>query len=472
MMAITKIRKNLMQAHWVFLIIAIVFGLLFISIIPPLWGLDEPSHFDRVYQIAHGEILPNTSKSDYGGNVPENLYVLGNYTIGDLVDNKTIGIIQRHEVDDPAIYRLFTSQAFSKQEHQSQATASYSPIAYVGAIFGVLIASVLHANIGHTIFLARLFSLFVYVTLVYFALLFLKDFKVRWLLFAVALFPTSIFQASVVTADNILFGLSLLFIALLIRMLKTKPEQLDKRFLYLLVVVGILLPLIKVNYIFLSFGILLLSPRLLNRIKGGKIIAYGGIVVSVLAGYIWSALAKVTSQAPTSLRPDQVQVNVSGQISSLLHQPTHFLYLLLRTLIQSSDSFVQQATVLMGWNYVAIPFVFIILISLQVMLSGLYARSELIEIRKKLLFLTVSLIVGVISIFAALYVSFTPSTSMEIQGIQGRYFIPFIVPLVLFVAALLPIKIDINKKVVPYIFGAVSLICLTVSLIYYSLAIY
>jgi uncharacterized membrane protein len=141
-------------------------------------------------------------------------------------------------------------------------------------------------------------------------------------------------------------------------------------------------------------------------------------------------------------------------------------------LVQSSDSFVQQATVLIGWNYVAIPFIFIIMICSQIIFSGLYARGEFIEHRKKLSLLTISLIAGAASIFAALYVSFTPSNSMIVQGIQGRYFIPFIIPVVLLIATLLPIKVDIEEKVAPYIFGLVSLLCLTLSLVYYALAIY
>jgi uncharacterized membrane protein len=467
-----KMFQNILQSHWMFVIIALVFGIIFIKIIPPFWGTDEPSHFDRVYQIAHGEILPNSSKSDYGGNVPENLYALGNYAIGDLVDNNNSGVIQRHEVDNQAIYKQFESQSFSKRQHQSQATATYSPIAYVGPIFGVLTASILHVNIGDTIFLARLFSLVVYILLVYFALYFLKDLRIRWLLFAVSLFPISIFQASVVTADSMLFGLSLLFIALWIRILKTKPQLIDKKFIYLLITIGILLPLIKVNYIFLSFAILLIPKRTWDNIKGGKTISYAGIVVAISAGYIWSVMARVTSQAPKSLRPDQIQVNVSEQMSRLLHQPTHFIYLVIRTLVQSSDSFVQQATVLIGWNYVAIPFIFIIMICSQIIFSGLYARGEFIEHRKKLSLLTISLIAGAASIFAALYVSFTPSNSMIVQGIQGRYFIPFIIPVVLLIATLLPIKVDIEEKVAPYIFGLVSLLCLTLSLVYYALAIY
>ncbi|MGH7142172.1 MAG: DUF2142 domain-containing protein [Candidatus Saccharimonadales bacterium] len=468
-----KILESLLETHVLFLVIALIFGLIFIKITPPLWGLDEPSHFDRVYQITRGEIIPNRTADNYGGKVPINLYNLGNYSIGDLVDDKTNNLgPSRKDVDNESIYVQFEKQDFSTKMHNSPSSSSYSPVAYIGPIIGVLLAKAVNLDIGNTLFLARLFTLLVYVSTVVIALLVLKRTKVKWLFFMIALLPTVMFQASVVTADNILIGLSLLFAALLIRLFKNSDEAVSQRLFLSLMCVGVLLPLVKVNYVFLSLAILLVPYNMYKSKNLSILIKFIGVSLAIFFGLLWSTLAKVTGQASISQRPDGVQVIIANQIANLVHDPFHFIELFIRSLLQYSDSYIQQSTTLVGWNYVSLPLFFIILLSIITVFATMHAKDEFIKFRGKIFVLSGFAILGLGSIFASFFITFTPTTSAVIQGVQGRYFIPFLIPIFLAVAILLPVRVSIKERMAPSIFGITSCFCLLLTVVYYYVITY
>src|SRR6266545_89869 len=43
----------------VFIVLATLFGIAALVLIPPLRGADEPAHFLRAYGIAHGQVVPS-----------------------------------------------------------------------------------------------------------------------------------------------------------------------------------------------------------------------------------------------------------------------------------------------------------------------------------------------------------------------------------------------------------------------------
>lgn len=466
------ILKHLAKAEHLFVLIAIVFGLVFIKITPPLWGIDESSHFIRVYQLAHGSLVPDKTKNNYGGKVPNNLIDLANYVQSDLVDDKGGGIASRKDVDSTNAYKQLTDKQFSKGEHSYIWSAAYSPVAYIGSIVGVFLAGLFNSSIAQTIFLARLGSLLLYIAIVWLAIRVLRASKLKWLIFAVALLPTCIFQASVVTADNMAIGLSILFVSLLTRVMQKDEGAKNKGVLYGLIAAATLLPLIKINYIFISLALVLIPDRLFRTRKIAIATKLGSISLLVILGLIWSLIAKVTSASSISQRPDGIKVVPADQIAALIHNPLHFAAVCIRSIVVNADSYLQSMTSLMGWNYVTIPLVFIVALCLGVVLAAVYAKNELAVIRKKLILLNILVLGGVISIFGALYITFTPAGSRIIDSIQGRYFIPFLIPIGMLLAAFAPFEVKIKDKVTPYIFGTISATCLTISVIYYYLGVY
>lgn len=468
-----KAKKDLFpDALVLFSVISSIFGLLFILLVPPFWGLDEPAHFNRSYQIAQGVLLPIADKTNYGGKIPENLKALENLAVGDLVTVKS-GLFGRRDLMSADTYTKLGSEKFSKVQTQSPATSFYSPFAYLGPIAGVFVAKIFNLSMGNAVFAARAGSLLVYIALVGAALWLLRKSQLRWLFFVIALFPVSLFQATVVTADSILLGVSFCFTALIIRLMtREKREPTDSRLLAASVGLAFILPMIKINYLFLSAALMLVTAKAFsNNIldRSAKIL---GVGLATGAGLTWIALSKITQPAPNALRPDHIHVDGAAQVSSLLHAPLNFVTELIRTLVQSADAYLLQGTVLVGWNYVALPILFIVLLCAVVLLAAMFAKDENAISDRKLVLWNLFSLVGAASIFAALYVSFTPPEAITIEGVQGRYFLPFLIPAIMLFVRLVPIKVSMQEASQRYLFAGVSCICLFASVIYYFTVTY
>lgn len=460
------------QAHWLFLFIALVFGLIYITLAPPLWGVDETSHFARVYQIAHGEIIPSTDPSNnYGGLLPKNLVSLRNYVKDDLMDNTGIGINSRKDVDNIEVYNKLIDQPFSANKIASSDTASYSPVAYAAPVFGVMVADIFNATIGQTLFIARLFSLLSYVFFGWLAIRLIRGIKLKWLLMVVALLPAALFQGSVVTADGMLISLSLLFIALFMRLM-LYPKKENKKLFYWLIIVAIMLPLVKLNYIFLSFALIFIPNRLFNTKKIAIALKISGVLLAVVAGAMWSFLSKVAVGSPVSPRPDGAVVSAAGQLSLVLHNPHIFIIACIHNIVNYGDSYIHSAISMVGWNWVDTPLIIIIILCLSIVIAALYSKKELVLARKAILTMALLSIVGIVSIFGALYVAFNQVGSKIIDGVQGRYFMPFLIPIIIAIASYVPFEIKVNKKIVPYAFGFIAILGLLFSVGYYYLVTY
>lgn len=461
------------RAHWLFVIFATIFGVLFVSTTPPLWGTDETSHFARVYQLAHGEIIPEKNKTNTGSQIPENLNTLIRYTKDDLLDNKPTGTLNGKEVNSTQKYQELTNQKFSNTKAIYNEMASYSPLAYPGAIVGMVLSRIFHGTIANAIFMARLFSLFVYIILVGASIKILANTRVKWLFFTVALLPVCVYQASVVTADNAVIAASILFMALLLRLLIVDKEQKSRRSLIaLLILCAIWLPLIKLNYIFLSFSLLLLPTKYFETKNKALLVKSIGLTITIAAAVVWSKLSQLTANATSSQRPDGKSIDVYQQIGYTIHHPLNFFIDIIHSTVAYADSYTHSALTLIGWNYSTSPLIFSIILGCLLVIGALFARGEVAKLRPKLLIISLLSCVGIISIFAVMYFVFNPVASTIIEGVQGRYFLPFLIPLILTVILYIPIKLEIKEKYTPYIFSVPTLVCLIASFSYYILALY
>ncbi len=472
-MTIKKVVSIFKQTHWAFVAIAGIFGLIYVFITPPLWGFDEVAHFNRAYQISGGKLIPPVDKSGaLNRDMPSNLVELEYYVYGDLMDNSKVGVSFRKDVDSRDAYAKLTSRSFSKDLQTSPIVASYSPIAYIAPSVGIAVANLFNMSIGVMIIVARLSSLVAYILMVYFALSILKNKKIKWLVFIVALMPMSVFQASMVSADGMTIGLSLLFTSLLLSAV-LNPNEFSKKHLYAIFTVAALIPLVKFNYIFLSLGLLLIPNSIFSTKKIAVIVKSVGLLIVTMSAVIWALLTKADNSSTVSPRPDGLPVVVSDQIMHMLHHPIGFFIAMARSLVDTSDRYIQSMTSMIGWNEVALPFIFIGVIIVGIVIAVLYAKEEAILTRKKLYVLNVLAILGVVSIFAAMYIYFNPTGYSIVDGVQGRYFIPFIIPVSALIVSLVPSnRLDLKDKTVAFMFLATTSAVLLSSVICYYLATY
>lgn len=469
---IKKLIKRINEPAILFIPIALVFGTLYATITPPLWGTDETSHFARVYQLSKGVILPPMEENNFGGKIPENLITLSDYVKQDLLDNRGGGSLSRKDITNRKKYQELGDVGFSKTQTQYIWSASYSIVSYTGSLLGVIVANIFGATINQAILFARIGALVVYAAVIFLTLWILRKTKLKWIFFVLALLPISLYQASVVTADNVANGLALLLIALVMRLCIEGYENNNKNLLYLAIATAILLPLVKINYIILSASLLVLPAYHIQYRKLRINLKYLGLVAATVCGVLWSLAVRVTAHGPVSQRPDGAPITPNKQLLFILSSPLKFMVVTARTVVHDIDSYLQSLLALIGWNYVTIPTAFILLLSISIFVAMLFAESDLEKIKREIFIVAGFSVLGMASIFVALYMAFNPTGYRVIEGVQGRYFLPFVMPVLLAIGVILPLEVKLKHKVAPYLFGFTSVVTLSVSVVYYIAATY
>ena len=459
-----KIKHLFSKADNLFLIICLISGGIFIFITPLLWGFDEIAHFNRVYQISEGNYLPSNYNGSQNGFIPKNLYELNFLVYADLMDNNNHS---RH-IDNIKNYSILGSNFFSKEYYTAPISTSYSVVAYFGPVISLYISKIINLNIADTIYFARFASLAVYMVLVWLAIKYQRYEKLKWLLFVVALMPVSIFQASMVTVDGIAIALSVLFISLLLNIIDGKPNKLiSKKYLLIISLVGVMLPLAKFNYIFLTFGLILIPKAKFASAKISYIYKTVSILVAVIISGLWTFITKPTRAIDMSPRPDGLMVSPPDQLNYILTNPIDYTLTFIKTIIYNGNTYYSDIFSLLGWNYVRLPALITALLSILIFIAVINTKSLVNRTKNKILMLNIFIFAGIASIFAILYIAFTPVSSSIVDGVQGRYFIPFLLPILLLIALFIPIKLEIGHNKSALFFGLTISAVLIISILNY-----
>lgn len=456
------------QTHWLTLAIVSVFGLSLMFIVPPLWGFDETSHFVRVYQTSQGVFISDKSKENFGGSMPQNYNEVSRYATADIGEAKDPNTFTRQDVNDNEEYKALLARPFSQTQEQAINPAGYSPLTYPLSEVLVLLARLLDLNMNTTLLLARLGNLTIYAVLAYGAVRILSGLKSRWLFFAIAISPVMLMQAATLSADSAVNGLSLVFMSILV-LACVQPERMKRRHYITLALCTIWMPLVKINYVFLSAAIILIPSQLFtSRIKE-FLYKFVTLCIGGLLGVIWTILISVTTTSGTSPRSDGLAINPSEQINYLLGHPFNFAFSIAKSFIHHGDTYIRELFGVMGWNYVMTPLALVGMTIVAVVVAAMYAREELVRVSSRVICSVIVLCaLGIATIFAALYVGFTPVAQGVVDGVQGRYILPFLAPLLIVWVILVPVEVSSkSKSTIPVLVILLSVFASACSIVFY-----
>lgn len=459
-------RGHLRQAHWLFALLASVFGLFFVFATPPFWGIDETAHFNRVYQISHGDLNLMRTQEQYSGMLPGNLIALTAYVTRDL-SNNTNTVTDRKDVDNLPEYRTLLASKFSDVLAPAYGVANYSPLAYVGPITANILASTVNLNIGRTLTLERIFSLITYIAITGAAIYILREHKFKWFIVLVALLPNSLFNGSMVSADTMLLASSYLLLALFVKFLLSHDKEINKKLLIVIGCVAVIIPLVKVNYALLSIGLVMALPLKKVFRKNNlliKMAASAGIIVITLG---WYLISGGIGNPPSNQLPEGV-TSSSDQLSFVLHNPVGFASATFRSFQALGDSYIATGSTIVGWNYISVPISLSVIMLVMIFLVLIVGIKEILPYKRAFIIPSLLSLAGVASVFLALYMAHTPTAFPYIRGVQGRYFIPFILPLVGLLAAYS--MVEFKKSSEKYIVAGA--VCLSVLVLVWTALLY
>jgi hypothetical protein len=399
------------------LLILLLFGVPMILLIPPGAGYDEEDHLVRVWELSALSFVP-------GQLSPQELRYPTVFRDFAYRQQGSTGII------DSEFWELYSlapmdERGFVRREIDTKSVYSPAlllPQAITMRLFGRFAAwPVLPA-----FYATRLAGLLSYLILSWLAIRQIPFGK--WILLILAATPMALFQAATISPDAISNGIGFLFIAGCLRL--AQAEKISARETGILILLIFVLFLAKLNLLPLILLPFLLIPS--SRFTSVRLYVFLLAATFVLflvevAGWNW-----IASNHFDSLLLDEA--NPKAQLLYILGHPFAFLQIMLKDLIANGASYFQGWINGYGYYYWTPPQIvsfFFLLSLIAVLLIDSTARH--VNKKSRLIFILV-FIAGYITTIASLYISYATVGSDQVFGVQGRYFLPLVLPLLLVLA--------------------------------------
>jgi uncharacterized membrane protein len=407
-------RLNRLKVERVYLVVALVWGLILVVLVPPFQTFDEVAHYYRAWSVAEGQLvvppsghvnLPATADA-LPDRFPYQPVVRGleKIAVGDLLD----------ELDAPMSSGTVESSSFA---------SGYGFVGYLPQAAGITLARLTGGSPLLALYLARLLNLLVAVVLTYYGLRFLPFAKLAVCL--VALLPMTMMELASLSADAMLLGGTIFLAGLVVS--RAQQESVSRSDIALLVVAAVFLLNAKPGYAALSLLLLLLVRRQFT-----SRLAYAGTVFGSIAASALLALAFIRSAPPgdkdllaVMLGPDN-RVDAAAQLAHVVTHPLAFVQVIGATAGGDGVMFLRQAVAWYAWGNLDI--------SDGVMLVGLaglvavFAASESVTFAawRRWTVLAVGLLAGIM-VSLALYMGWSDVGATRVAGLQGRYFTPTLI---------------------------------------------
>lgn len=399
----------------IFLAAALIGGVLFVLLTPPFQVPDEHTHFYRAYQVSEGGWLAERRGESSGGALPR--------SVADVNTHSEVMFHPERKLKASYIFDALSTPLAPQQRRfvAFENTTIIAPLPYLPQAAGIAIGRWLDLPPLALMYLGRLTNLLTWALLVYVAILTLPFY--RRTLALLALLPMSLFQAASLSADAFTNGIAFLFSALVIRQLTT-PTILRAP----AAAAATLLALSKLVY-----GVLLLlcvaAPA---RHYGSAMEKWRHCAVcggfAFLATVGWLYLARKV-YVPIGWEPG---VDPGAQLSFVLAAPGDYLMRVYRFYASNPQGWIESIVGRLGWLDTRLPFWFWNACWIVVVLTALCdGREDVVVNLPARLAAAVTVVLGVLAVTTAVYLSASRVGAAAIGGIQGRYFIPLLPTLML-----------------------------------------
>ena len=413
------------------------------QLIPPFQSPDEDVHVKRAYLLGHGQIwLSTPANTPTGGPIDQGLLQLMALFDGlPFHAEKKLSANELYEAGQVRWQGTYT-------HHPTSAISHYFPLLYAPQALGLRIGEFFNISVLHSYQLAKLFALLASCMLIYWAL-FIYPFSLAVL--GLFVLPMSLFQMGSASLDGIAHAMSLLVIALYLKISQQSSMLQNNASKDVLIAKstagqGILL---AVGIALLTSSRMQLLPLLLLlwscswQTKQKKYLYYAAAIgFFTITWILLSITTVVDTKVTTSLTPMQA-------IAFYLTHPLTGIQVLLNTLTNLAilKSYATGFIGVLGWLDASLPKIQYgllgALLALLIILNLTWHPQDLTKHRQKVLVLCAVASMGIV--FAALLIQWTPHPATVILGVQGRYF--FVPALLMGVAFTRPFSTQLSTPI-------------------------
>jgi uncharacterized membrane protein len=408
---------SLSRVEVTLLLVLLIFGVPMILLIPPGAGYDEEDHLVRIWELSAGSFIP-------GQMSPQELRYPTVFRDFAYRQQGSTGVISSEFWQSYARAGLY-ERGFVRREIDTKSV--YSPaLLFPQAITMRILGRSADLPALPAFYLSRLAGLFSYMILAWLAVRRMPFGK--WILLVLAVSPMALFQAATITPDAISNGIGFLFIAGCLRL--AQDREVGWREMGELVILICLLFLAKLNLVpLILLPFLLIFPSQFRSKRDYVFLLAITLVLFVaeVAGWNWIAARNFGSLLLEEANP-------GAQLLYMLSHPFVFLQTIWKDLIANGWVYFQGWINGYGYYYWSPPLIATIFYLLSLLTVVLMDATKGINKKSRLVFLLV-FVTGYIATIASLYTSYAPVGADQVFGVQGRYFIPLALPLVLILAS-------------------------------------
>ena len=415
---LTILKKNIkIKPEKFFLFTALTFGIFTVFITPPLQAPDENFHFLSVWRFS------SLSTDQYVSASIMNFVNMHNY----LRFNPN----QKYSLEkfkQALSYKQSNGNLAEKNDVYYALRLKTIPW-YLPAIVGMWTSKLLSNRFCINMWAGRLFSLIVYSIIIFYAIKISPYFK--WGFVLLGIMPMSLFLAASLSYDSFTIAIAFLLIAATLNLLVSNQKITFKNS-YLVLAGVIVISFLKFPYFIITAPMLFLKK---TKFKGKFSYCFKIVIISILLiQFGIRVIPQIINKDSSRIsKKSSVKVNSSTNFSKQKHklfaEPLDFCRCLANTTWKKMSGYVTGFAGCLGWLDTLLPRTVIVFFYIALMLALL---SEIHTLKLTIFDRSIFLLVG-LGLFVFIHIIFYlvgDVNSPEIEGVQGRYFIPF-APLIL-----------------------------------------
>lgn len=407
-----------------------ILGCLYLCVMPATSIPDEGSHYLRTYEIAGGGMLSDHDADGSGVSyLPSGIVPL---VLMDPFRGEYSGV---YRLQDSMRSWVANPDNIIKYGNPNQAL--YSPLSYIPQVIGVFVMKHFTNNTLTVFYAGKVTCLLVVILLLYFS--------VKWLptggrlILVVAMLPMFMQEAVSYASDASINIIPIFMIAYLYKLRSEEHISWWRGLIF--AVITIIIALCKVVYLPFALLVFCLPKEGFKSNKRAMIYKVGVFLLAVICNLVWLA---ISMGYLVEINPG---VNSAEQIKYVLTHIPQFVRIVANTTFQNAGTWLGQLIgANLGWNNISLDsfLVYTLIIILAIELIFRTEQEKSGRDNGSIKYMSIVIVLSVLALtYASLYVQWTPLRNTEIIGIQGRYFIPLLLPLGLILKR---IKIDVRHE--------------------------
>lgn len=425
-------RRKDIKLETIYVFCAVALGIGYLFVLPPLSAPDEVSHYISAYRLSN-QMMGKTVSGENGlvyirqeDAFIEDVYGALEHGVEDPSERVILGQLLEQKTYQEIYEHGFFGEAEQGTAISNQWTVRTTPLAYVPQAIGFVVARLLHMSGIGLLFMGRFMNLIFYVGVTWMAMKKLPFGKE--VLFGVALLPMTLHLAGSLSYDVMILALSFYFTAYCMD-LAYRKERVGK--IDILILAGVMAVLAPCKMVYaVLMGICLLIP--VKKFGGWKpyflsaAVVFGAFVLSM---FLVNSQVICTYATETDSYISWAE-EAGYSLGHLLRNPKLVLTMFYRTIVEQAEFYhLTMLGAYLGNIDVVINVPYLIIWGFTFGLLGLALAKPEEEIvfsrgQKMWIWFLVAACFGVI-LFSML-LAWTPVSSKIINGVQGRYFLPFL----------------------------------------------